>query len=231
MAKEKSPAFQFYVKDFLTGTMIFTAEEIGGYILLLCEQWDKGSVPNDDTTLMRIARVKPKSLAAIRTKFDLCEDGLLRNDKMERVRKAQEDWRKKCSIGGQHSAEVKRNKASSNSQVPLVVNGEVNGQGSLNKTSTLHSASSSSSANKASSSRSVENIFEIMRRGLPKEYSDGQIKREAQKLFDQYEGKPIMNLAALCNGWVAKLQPEPEKKTKFKSKEQLKREHEQRLAG
>ena len=35
----KSPAFQLYAQDFLTGVMDLTMEERGVYITLLCKQW------------------------------------------------------------------------------------------------------------------------------------------------------------------------------------------------
>jgi len=84
-----SPAFQFYVQDFLTGTMFLTAEEVGAYILLLCHQWDKGYLPATDSELLRIARTKMKVLTVVKQKFVLCEDGMLRNARLEAERDKQ----------------------------------------------------------------------------------------------------------------------------------------------
>jgi uncharacterized protein YdaU (DUF1376 family) len=84
-----SPAFQFYVQDFLTGTMFLTAEEVGAYILLLCHQWDKGGLPATDRELLRIARTKMKVLEVVKQKFLLCEDGMLRNARLEAEREKQ----------------------------------------------------------------------------------------------------------------------------------------------
>lgn len=100
-----SPAFQFYVQDFLTGTMLLTAEEVGAYLLLLCYQWDKGALPNSDRDLQRIARVKGKVLEKVREKFELGEDGLLSNERMEKVRQTQLDYRASASKAGKASAE------------------------------------------------------------------------------------------------------------------------------
>jgi uncharacterized protein YdaU (DUF1376 family) len=41
----KSPSFQFYAQDFLTGTMYLTNEEIGVYIKMLAKQWTDGKIP------------------------------------------------------------------------------------------------------------------------------------------------------------------------------------------
>ncbi len=83
----KSPAFQFYPADFLTGTAIMTAEERGIYIALLCYQWEMGGLPDDNRLLARLAGADPDSraLAGVREKFNLCADGKLRNSRLDEV--------------------------------------------------------------------------------------------------------------------------------------------------
>lgn len=95
-----APAFRFYPADFLVGTARMTAEQIGGYILLLCEQWDKGFLPNNDAELLEISRLKEKSLAAVKRKFFLCDDGSLRNKRLEEERDKQLNYREKQSLNG-----------------------------------------------------------------------------------------------------------------------------------
>lgn len=41
----KSPTFQFYAQDFLTGVMYLTNEEVGIYIKMLAKQWTDGKIP------------------------------------------------------------------------------------------------------------------------------------------------------------------------------------------
>lgn len=109
MTENKSPAFQLYVQDFLMGTLDFTAEEVGGYIRLLCHQWDKGGLPNDDKRLLKLSGMKAKALENVKVKFIVEQDGLLRNARMEKVRSKQEEFRQKRivagSIGGQKRAQ------------------------------------------------------------------------------------------------------------------------------
>jgi uncharacterized protein YdaU (DUF1376 family) len=50
----KSPAFQLYVQDFLSGVKFFSTEETGAYILLLCEQWDSGFIENNEKIFKKI---------------------------------------------------------------------------------------------------------------------------------------------------------------------------------
>lgn len=95
MKENKSPAFQFYVQDFLMGTLEFTAEQVGGYIRLLCHQWDKGGLPDDDKKLMQLSGMKAKALPEVKVKFMRNDDGQLRNVRMEKVRDEQQEYRQK----------------------------------------------------------------------------------------------------------------------------------------
>jgi len=111
----KPPAFQFYADDFLAGTAEMTAEEVGAYIRLLCHQWTKGGIPNDESRVARmagIAHTEPNgvaigspSLRYVLAKFVASEDGMLRNARLERVRAEQDDFRKKQAQNGQKGAE------------------------------------------------------------------------------------------------------------------------------
>jgi len=104
------PAFQFYADDFIAGTGDMTTREVGVYIRLLCFQWGKGSLPNDETRLFMMAKTnnEPDNEAAVRyvvsNKFVVGDDGRLRNARMEQVRCESEQWRKRSSNGGKASA-------------------------------------------------------------------------------------------------------------------------------
>ena len=52
----KSPAFQFYPKDFLTDekVRVMSLQERGAYITLMCLCWTEGTIPSD---LLRLARL------------------------------------------------------------------------------------------------------------------------------------------------------------------------------
>jgi uncharacterized protein YdaU (DUF1376 family) len=91
----KRPAFQFYPADFLVGTAMMSAEEVGCYIRLLCYQWDSNGLPNDDAQLARLGGCHGNAVALIRHKFGMCQDGLLRNARLEEVRQEQEQYREK----------------------------------------------------------------------------------------------------------------------------------------
>lgn len=103
----KPPAFQFYADDFVAGTVDLPSEEIGPYILLLCYQWSKGFVPDDDNVIRRIARITQAfSLSGIRSKFQLTPEGL-KNTRLEQERQKQYDYRQKQAKNGQKGGRPK----------------------------------------------------------------------------------------------------------------------------
>lgn len=101
----KAPAFPLYADDFLAGTAEMTAEEVGGYFRLLCHQWSKGSIPADEERAGRIAGLMGSpSLRYVLAKFTPCDDGCLRNARLERVRVEQEQFRAKQAESGRLGA-------------------------------------------------------------------------------------------------------------------------------
>lgn len=104
-----SPAFQFYPDDFLGGVSDMTQGEVGAYILLLCNQWNRGSIPvqPDRQRLLAKGDVSDHVLA----KFRENEDGLLRNERLEKERLKQAQFRAAQRVKGQKSGESRRTAA------------------------------------------------------------------------------------------------------------------------
>lgn len=104
--KRAAPAFQFYADDFLAGTSDMTPEEVGGYIRLLCHQWTKGGIPNDQDRAARMAGLMGSpSIGYVLAKFSLCEDGMLRNARLEQVRAEQAAFKAKQATSGRSGAQ------------------------------------------------------------------------------------------------------------------------------
>ena len=119
--KRKAPAFQFYADDFLAGTSDMSPEEVGGYIRLLCHQWTKGGIPNDEERAARMAGLMGSpSIRYVLAKFSLCDDGMLRNARMESVRAESEAYRSSQSEAGRKGAiirwKMKRNDGNPNGE-------------------------------------------------------------------------------------------------------------------
>jgi uncharacterized protein YdaU (DUF1376 family) len=75
-----------YVRDFLTSTIGWTAEERGHYLTLLMIQWDRGCLPAEAIDLERISPGVTKCWSVLCGKFPVCEDGTRRNAKLEEHR-------------------------------------------------------------------------------------------------------------------------------------------------
>ena len=97
----RAPAFQLYADDFLAGTAEMSADEVGGYIRLLCHQWAKGGVPNDEDRAGRMAGlIGSPSLRYVLAKFSPCDDGLLRNARLEKIRAENDAYRASQATSG-----------------------------------------------------------------------------------------------------------------------------------
>jgi len=114
----KSPAFQFYVGDFLVGVAGMSNEEVGIYIKLLAYQWERGGLPTDPKTLQNLCNSRRPIAYEVMSKFKLCDDGCLRNHRMESERQkqinyresrsenAKKRWDKNTSISNAHASTV-----------------------------------------------------------------------------------------------------------------------------
>ena len=108
---DKSPAFQFYPKDWLSDLNVvrMTLEEQGAYMRLLCHQWLEGQLPANTSELARVVGVSSSRFArmwrSIAPCFALSDDGAtLSNGRLEVERSKQADWREKSRAGGKRSA-------------------------------------------------------------------------------------------------------------------------------
>jgi uncharacterized protein YdaU (DUF1376 family) len=75
-----------YVRDFLTSTIGWTAEERGHYLTLLMIQWDRGSLPAEAKDLERLSPGVCECWSVLAGKFPVCDDGTRRNSKLEEHR-------------------------------------------------------------------------------------------------------------------------------------------------
>lgn len=97
----KSPSFQFYPDNFIEGTFDMTDAEVGLYMRLLCAQWSRGALPNDDKGLLRFSRGgTARTLSCVKAKFVLGDDGMLRNQKLEKVRADLATFRARQAVNG-----------------------------------------------------------------------------------------------------------------------------------
>lgn len=97
----KSPAFQFYPKDFLSDElqMLLSLPEAGAYIRLLCHCWLSGSLPDDTTALARLCGATPAHMSKMWPSISRCfqtrPDGRWMHKRLEKIRRLQDEFRKK----------------------------------------------------------------------------------------------------------------------------------------
>lgn len=132
----KSPAFQFYAGDFLVGTMGMADDEVGIYIKMLAFQWERGSLPNCPKTIRKMINSKRIPNENVLEKFQVCDDGTLKNGRLEaerekqqsfresRIANANKRWEKECTSNARASRSTCKNDAlqssssSSSSELP-----------------------------------------------------------------------------------------------------------------
>ena len=115
----KSPAFQFYPKDFITDSnvIVMTMAERGAYITLICLCWLEGSLPSDLARLSRLCGSTPvvfgKMWPAIEPCFRPAKRGSDRliHPRLERERQKQAEFREEQSRKGKASAAARNRKA------------------------------------------------------------------------------------------------------------------------
>lgn len=122
----KSPAFQFYPKDWLSSLKIslMTPAEEGAYIRLLCYCWDDAdcSIPDNDEILAKMSRLNEGWFKGGSTVVRKCfnqhptKPGFLTNERLMKEREKQKKWSEKSHEGGKKSGEVRRIAASLKSQ-------------------------------------------------------------------------------------------------------------------
>ncbi len=103
MDKNKPPSFPLFAQDFMLGTLHMAPDQVGGYIRLLCQQWDKGCLPSDLKMLKKISGVSNKSLDIILQKFVKKTNEIHEfyvNERMEKEWNRYEAFRLKQSLNG-----------------------------------------------------------------------------------------------------------------------------------
>jgi len=112
MASETSPAFSFYVRDWLADAKVraMTNDARGVYIDLLAYCWVEGALPVDAAQLARIARLTPSEFRRIWPQLVPCfvksDRGWIQK-RLERERSKQREHRAKQSENGAKGAEAR----------------------------------------------------------------------------------------------------------------------------
>lgn len=91
MSKKRLPYLKWFASDFAGATRGWPFVARALYRELLDAQWDMGGLPADEAALRRVAGVDTDEVwstawPVVRPKFERCDDGLLRNPRLEQER-------------------------------------------------------------------------------------------------------------------------------------------------
>lgn len=122
----KSPAFQFYPKDWLSDANVvsMTHEQKGIYLDLLCYCWLEGSLPSSVGDIARLAKVDPNKMEKLWPSISVCfrrRGSRLIHSRLLKEKLKQREWLRKSSLGGQASARLRN--ASKGGSTTLQPNG------------------------------------------------------------------------------------------------------------
>jgi len=121
MAAEKSPAFQFYPKDFLSDPNVIGMRmaERGAYITLLCLCWTEQALPADPAQLAKLCKIPRPVFMSMWPALSRCfkiENHVLTQPRLEREREKQHIYRQLQSLKGKLSAASRPNRGSGSVQ-------------------------------------------------------------------------------------------------------------------
>ena len=127
MAQHKVDIYMpLYVRDFLTSTIGWSAEERGHYLTLLMVAWDRGSLPAELDSLERLSQGVTAVWPMLADKFPVGDDGQRRNARLEHHRERCVELKEKRVEAGKRAAAAKA----------AAIAGRANGQQTLSNGST-----------------------------------------------------------------------------------------------
>lgn len=96
-----------YVRDFITSTLGWSAEEKGHYLCLLMMQWDRGGLPDDLNRLERLSPGVSFVWEFLEEKFPVCDDGKRRNSRLEKHRTKAIELKERRSAAAKKAADAR----------------------------------------------------------------------------------------------------------------------------
>lgn len=187
-----------------------SAEEVGGYIRLLCHQWSKGGIPSDEDRSARIAGlIGSPSIRYVLAKFTLRDGDTLKNARLEQIRQEQVEYKLKQASSGKTGAQKRWDKVKNNGNPNGNPNGEPIATPMANGWQNDSSPSPSPSPNKEESIASEPQRSRFAPPTI-KEVEDrcleiGLPTSEASKFVNYYESKGWIVGRSKMKSWKASL--------------------------
>jgi len=228
--------FEFHFQKFIAATKGWKDDEVGAFVKLLIEQFDRGYVPDDPEELSRLITTFKKNWPRLKKKFtEPSEPGQLRNTFMCTVRDEAHEKSAKNAENGAKGGRAKKANAIANGTASAKRTGERNGSQPVTSNQEPVTNTDTPEEGKgvngdfARPDLSQSNLFrkpviptkEEVRMAFARQ---GGTSEMADKFFGTYEatgwylkGSPITNFNNLVGGYVANwtqnLSSVPEKST------------------
>lgn len=216
----RAPAFQLYAGDFFIDTLEWSLEEVGAYTRLLLYEWDNGSLPTDIKKLSQVAGTTPKRFQKVSktvlAKFTMTDQNRFINERLERTRQEQENYRKSQSESGKRGAEKRWKKHGKPNGNPISKpNGNPNGEKIA-----LQSPIKKNTKKKVSFC--IPDSFTLSSKHIEYAVSKGISEQDIQGIFDEFKnwhqakGTKYVDWDAVWRTWVGKhLEYHPKKPSPY----------------
>jgi len=160
---QQAPAFQFYPNDWLSSELIavMSLEQQGAYIRLLCFDWMKDGLLDDDDWLANLSQLGEAWLKNGSSLIRKCfihhpeKEGYITNPRLLKERKKQQMWKEKSILGGKKSAASRRRSKTKKQPSALV---DTIDEPKGNSSSSI---SSSSSTSVVSISKDILRVYQL----------------------------------------------------------------------
>jgi len=218
MSETKMHYFTFHFQKFLAATKGWKDDEVGAFVKLLIEQFDRGYVPDDLQEIDRLITSRKKNWKLLAKKFSApSEPGQLRNAFMITVRNEAHEKSAKNAASGALGGRAKKANA--------IANGTANGKANANKTLQRNGSQPVTSSQEPVPNK--ENVvvrdvwFEMFRRACGAHISDDDIFLEVGKFRNKYPNQHPNQAGGLINAWVSRIGSEVAKETESPKKKMV----------
>lgn len=200
------PWFKFWVGDFITSRRVaaLTMEEVGVYVMLLCNEWKDGPLPDNPELLARMIRTDPNTVRGVLEQcFSATENGW-ENERLEAERDAAREKHQKRVKAGKASGRARRKRKGSNENEHRSNNVRAMHQQSTKQSESESESESEKKRGEAAPERGSDTAaaVEFFLDQVGAEWSLGQTVEEwSDGLATKYAGVDVAHEVQRCAEW------------------------------
>lgn len=207
MTEKKMHYFLFHFQKFLAATKGWKDDEVGAFVKLLIEQFDRGYIPTDPAEIDRLITSRKKNWPILVKKFTAeSEPGQLRNSFMIIVREDAQALSAINSANGKKGAEKRKKKISDRTATGQPIGERSDKRGlSYSVDSNQEPVSNSLKEKVAVLPERQQRLFEMFRRSAAEHITGEELLTEIGKFENKYSHLHINQCGPVINTWVANI--------------------------